>query len=204
MNEFRTFYERKRGEESVLKDQLKTHNKDLVLAEALKLEIEQAQQVIQLVSQQTQEQLQEHIGDLVTKALEIVFDDPYKFILRFPMKGSQTEAVMKLELYGDEISPKNGDGGGVKDIIGFALRVSLWSLGHSDNVLILDEPFKQLSAEYLGKTSEMIKELSTQLGLQIILVTHKRPLTEVADKIFHVSLKKVEGEKHPRSQVIHR
>jgi len=36
----------------------------------------------------------------------------------------------------------------------------------------------------------MIKELSTRLGLQFIIVTHEETLTEYADKVFTVKMRK--------------
>ena len=36
----------------------------------------------------------------------------------------------------------------------------------------------------------MIKEISQKLGIQFIVVTHENALTESADKIFEVSIKK--------------
>jgi chromosome segregation ATPase len=36
----------------------------------------------------------------------------------------------------------------------------------------------------------MIKEISTKLGIQFIVVTHNETLASAADKVFNVSIKK--------------
>ena len=66
-----------------------------------------------------------------------------------------------------------------------------WSMQRpkSRNVLILDEPFRYLSSNLLPRASEMLKQISEQLELQIIMVTHATELAEEADKIFEVSIK---------------
>jgi len=189
MTEFRKFYEQRKGALNILNASLgkKLTERDEKAAE--RLNIEQAQVVIQTVAQQTQEQLQYHIEDLVTKALEAVFPDPYAFQLRFTLKRGKTEAEISLVKDGEAMSPVSSTGGGVIDVAAFALRVALWALGNSDNTIILDEPFKHLSAAFQPKAGEMMKELSEQLGLQFIMVTHVRQLEESADKMFYVSIK---------------
>lgn len=189
MNEFRTFYEQKKGARDILLSQLEDVNEKYSIKVNERGDIEEAQVIIQTVAQQTQGQLQYHIEDLVTKALEAVFPDPYAFKLKFELKRGQTEAVTTLERDGVEVSPVDSTGGGVIDVAAFALRVALWALGHTDNVIILDEPFKHLSAIYQPKAGEMMKMLSEQLGLQFILVTHVRQLEEAADKMLYVSIR---------------
>jgi len=76
-------------------------------------------------------------------------------------------------------------------VAAFALRVASWSMQspRSNNVLILDEPFRYLSVNLLSKASDMLKQISKELDLQIIMVTHSPELVEAADAVFEVSLK---------------
>jgi DNA repair exonuclease SbcCD ATPase subunit len=53
--------------------------------------------------------------------------------------------------------------------------------------IVLDEPFKHLSQDLRPKAAEMLKEISSKLGLQIIMVTHDVDLVEAADRLFLVS-----------------
>ena len=79
----------------------------------------------------------------------------------------------------------------------FALRVASWSMQfpRTRDVLILDEPFKHLKGEEANrKVLEMVKEISSKLGLQIIMVSDERisrtATIEAADKVFETSIKK--------------
>ena len=82
---------------------------------------------------------------------------------------------------------KDDEGGGLIDVISFALRVVLHSLEtpQSRNVLVLDEPLKW-TGKLMSKAGQMIKEISNRLGLQVILVTHEPELSEIADRSFFV------------------
>ena len=45
---------------------------------------------------------------------------------------------------------------------------------------------KFVSKDLLISVSEFMKELSTKLGIQIIMVTHENQFIDVADKVFSV------------------
>lgn len=153
---------------------------------------EQAQEVMRLVSIKTQEQLQYHISDITTLALESIFDEPYELIAEFIERRNKTECDLSFVKDTTKIDPLSASGGGAVDVAAFALRVASWTMQHprSRNVLILDEPFRYLSSGLLPRASELLKELSTKLGLQIIMVTHSNELIESADKTFTVKQQK--------------
>ena len=54
----------------------------------------------------------------------------------------------------------------------------------SNNVILLDEPFRDLSLDLHPKASEMIQEIAQKLALQIIMITHSDDLTDAADRVF--------------------
>ena len=64
-------------------------------------------------------------------------------------------------------------GGGVVDIASLALRVAIWSIGKTDNVLVLDEPIKNIQPASLQMEAwDIIQKLSQQLNLQFIIITN--------------------------------
>lgn len=149
---------------------------------------DQAQLVIQTVAKQTQKQLEYHISELVSLALQSVFERDYKLTLSYETKREKTEVYFFLEEDGRLVDPLYGCGGGVIDIISFALRISLHSLSNkTDKVIILDEPFRFLSSDLQSKAGEMLKELSEKLGLQVIMVSHIKPLIEQSDHVFEIN-----------------
>jgi len=153
---------------------------------------EQAREIIREVGLKTQQQLQFHISDITSLALEVVFDNPYKLITEFIQRRNKTECDLYFERDGNRIDPLSASGGGTVDVASFALRVASWSMQRprSRNVLILDEPFRYLSSDLLPKASEMLNQISKKLKLQIIMVTHAEELIENADRVFEVKIKK--------------
>ena len=153
---------------------------------------EQAREIIREVGLKTQQQLQFHISDITSLALEAVFDNPYKLITEFIQRRNKTECDLYFERDGNRIDPLSASGGGTVDVASFALRVASWSMQRprSRNVLILDEPFRYLSSDLLPKASEMLNQISKKLKLQIMMVTHAEELIENADRVFEVKIKK--------------
>lgn len=149
--------------------------------------LELAQALIQNTAQETQEQLKFHIQGLVSSAINAVFPDSYDFRCDFVVKRGSTEGDIYLLKNGERVDPMDSTGGGVVDIVAFALRLVAWSIGKSDNVIIFDEPFKFLSVGLRPLAGELLRTLSKQLGIQLIYVTHDPELVNVADRIFEVS-----------------
>lgn len=148
--------------------------------------LEEAQAFIQLVAKNTQEQLRFNIIDLVNLALQTCFPDEYKFDVNFEIKRGRTEAKLVFMKNGNEVDPMEASGGGVVDLASFALRISAWSLGNTDNAIILDEPFRFLSKDLQPRAGEIMKKISKSLGLQFIIVTHNEAIIDSADRIFEV------------------
>jgi len=153
----------------------------------------EAQSVIQLVAQKTQEKLKFHIESIVTMALEAVFEEPYRFEVDFEIKGGRTVAECWFVRNGEKVNPMDATGGGAVDIASMALRVVFWSLLYQTKkirpLLVLDEPFRFVSRDLQTKAGEMVKEIASRLGIQFIVVTHTKDLIDVADRVYEVKLK---------------
>ena len=151
--------------------------------------LEQAQMFLQKVAQDTQSQLKFQIEDIVNLALETCFPNEYEFQLQFNIARGKTDAelVFLSQKTGRPIDPMNASGGGVVDLTAFALRIASYALEQGvDNVIILDEPFRFISRDLQARAGEILKSLSTKLGLQIVMVTHIGQMIDVADKVFEV------------------
>ena len=148
--------------------------------------------IVQEVAQKTLKELEYRIGEVVSLALSAVFDDPYKLVLISSIKRGKTEFSLFFERDGELVKPYDSSGGGAVDIASFALRIALWSLKNprTRNTIILDEPFKMLSSDLTDKAGEMIKEISSRLGLQIIMVSHNESLIDISDKSFQVVMRR--------------
>jgi len=156
--------------------------------------IEKAKAILQQVATDTQNELVFHISNIVNTALTSIFEDPYNFIFQFIQKRGKTEAEFLLERDKNEIDIMNAAGGGVVDIVSFALRIALYSINtpKTRNTIILDEPFRFISKDLKPKAGELLRLLSEKLELQFIVVSHDTEIIENANKTFYV--KKICGE----------
>lgn len=180
--------EQRKGRKAQLDEDLKQTALDLRQASRDLKKHQEAREVIKMVALRTQEHLQYHISETVTGALRAVFPDPYEFVVEFVERRGRTECDLLFKRGDMSVDPLTAAGGGAVDVAAFALRVAAWSMmrPRSRALLILDEPFRYLSADLLPRAGEMLQEVASRLGLQVLLVTHAEELVAGADKVFEV------------------
>jgi DNA repair exonuclease SbcCD ATPase subunit len=135
----------------------------------------EAQQVLQAIAEGVQQQAHQQIASVVTRCLEAVFqEDAYEFKIDFESKRGKTEARLLFVRDGNEIDPVDASGGGTVDVASMALRIACLVLSSPQNrrLLVLDEPWKYLSANYRPYLREIIQTLSKELSVQFVIVTH--------------------------------
>src|SRR5690606_33824927 len=140
--------EQKKGERAQIELSI-THLESLIDEGKVALRAhEKAKKILQEVALKTQQQLSYNVSDIVSMALETVFETPYELKLEFIERRNKTECDIYFVRDGLKIDPFSG-GGGAIDIAAFALRVALWSMQQPKPrpTLILDEPFKHLKGE---------------------------------------------------------
>jgi DNA repair exonuclease SbcCD ATPase subunit len=192
IEDFRRKLERQKGElQGIEKSIHQAKDKIIWIRKDLRRH-EQAREIIREVGLKTQQQLQYHISDITSLALEAVFSDPYELVAEFVQRRNKTECDLYFQRDGDRMDPLSASGGGAVDVAAFALRIASWSMQkpRSRSTIILDEPMRFLSADRQEKASQMLKEISKKLHIQFIIITHEEALTEHADNIFQVTIKK--------------
>ena len=134
---------------------------------------EQAQQVVQQLAKEIQQQVHERISAVVTECLQTVFDEPYSFRIRFDAKRGKTEASLEFSRAGVVLDdPLNEIGGGVIDVASFALRVACLMLARPKRrrLLVLDEPLKNVRGlQNRQRVRDMLEKLADDLDMQIVL-----------------------------------
>ncbi len=168
----------KKGKKQILKTQ-----KDILVHE-------KARKIISKISEQTQNRVKVKIEEVITLALQSVFDEPFVFELQFQQKRNRIEAVPIIKIDDEEFNPKDELGGAIIDIISFVFRVVLWGIAAEKTrpIFILDEPFR-FTGSLIVKAGEMIKFLSKELNLQIIIVSHDTRLIDFCDQVYRVTKK---------------
>ena len=141
-----------------------------------------------------QEGVIKFIEGIVGSSLREVYGEGYGFELRFELKRNQPEIYMNIIKNGAKFEPKFDCGIGISDICSFALRLALWALyePRTASVLIFDECFKNVHGKIANeRIGLMVKKLSEELEVQIIIVSGEEGLLDFADKGFEV--KSVKG-----------
>lgn len=209
MNELdtiQTTLQRKAGRRDQLQQQVIDATSQLATISQEQEDISRALEIIQQVAKLTQQQLEIHISELVSLALEAVFSNPYKMVLKFETRRNRSEAdLLFQDETGNLLSPMEAVGGGVVDVAALALRIALWSLKRPRPraVMIMDEPLRFLSSDLQDQASRMLKEISSKIGIQFLVVTHAQNLLEAADKVFEVKWEEGESKVEER-QIVHR
>ena len=138
--------------------------------------------------------LKEKIDKVVTRGLRLIFGDQYRSKLEFGISRGQAVIRPRIvtEINGEELETDIADahGGGLVNVCAVIYQILILALHRprKKQILFLDEPFKNLSEEYLEATGEFLKQLNQKLGIQIVLITHRRELHDIADKMYEFSL----------------
>lgn len=174
------------AEKRILEKEKEKKEKELTECQTEKKSAEDARMILQLAARKTQEKIEIHFSDLVTKALKAVFDDPYTFIVKFEERRNKTECDFWLQKNGTKYHPRFSAGGGVLDVVSFALRLAYNRLERGAPILVLDEPFKYLDKDTLPKAIELLHLLSNEFNMQFLINTHIPQIAEQANKVFEI------------------
>ncbi len=136
--------------------------------------LEEAMSVVTQIAETIQQRAHSRIASVVSTALDTVFDEPYEFNIRFERRRDRTEAHLEFVRDGEGVDPMTAAGGGVVDVASFALRLACLVLQAPSlrRVLVLDEPFRFVSANYRSRLSSLLTGLSETMNVQFVMVTH--------------------------------
>lgn len=183
--------DRLEAEKKILEKDIQEKQHELELCQQEVHAAENARTILQLAARKTQENVEVRFSDLVTKAFKIVFDDPYTFVPKFEERRNHTECDLWFQKNDKLYRPRFASGGGVIDVASFALRLAYWRFEKSAPILILDEPFRQLSRNLIPRAAEMLKMLAEEFDIQMIISTHIDQLSDIADYRFEIKNGKV-------------
>lgn len=159
-------------------------------------DLERVSVLLNSLGEERQAAAQGTIEDLVTKGLQTIFDETLSFHIQAASKGktSVVDFMVRTTLPTGTVETPVMDarGGGLAATVGFLLRVVVLLLrtqGKGKQLLVLDESFAHVSAEYLPGIAEFLREIVDKSGVQIILVTHQEELAESADTVYRFATK---------------
>ena len=170
-----------------LKDDLASHQKELLVNQNELKRFVEAKALIQKVSNDMNDLISFGLVDITQAMLDSVFPSEYKVKIDFTMKNNRTHVDIYLDMDGEKIYPLDQDGGGVANIMELGLRLASLELGHTRRTIVLDQPLKDLSREFMPIGASILKKISKDLNLQLIMINHAPELMEIADKMYSFS-----------------
>lgn len=189
------FIAKEMGKKEIIEEQIKHKTSRL---EEIASEVDLLSKVSALLhktSEYAREQAKVQIETLVTKCLQYVFETDIEFIVEIDEQRGKSAAEFYVVNTMDDIilktKPELSRGGGVVDIVSLALRIAFLQT-HKPKIqgpLILDEPAKHVSDEYIYNVSEFLKQTSELFDRQMIMVTHNNHLASISTSAYKVELK---------------
>lgn len=138
--------------------------------------------VLKKLSEKQRFLAKQRLEELGTQALNFSMGPNYELKIEFSdtRKRGQAYVYVYNKETGVKTSPVDENGGGIVDIVSIALQiVMLQATAPSiDGPIILDEPFKMVSEEYIPAMSEFLKKIGKDFDRQIIVITHNNYIAE--------------------------
>lgn len=194
IDNLKNFIFKETGKKEKLLEQFNMYKKELlVLDENIEL-LEKVVVLFQKTSEFARNQAKFQIENLVTKCLQYIFQSDIKFTIEIEELRNKANAQFYVisEHEGIEIKtrPELSRGGGVVDVVSLALRIAFLEI-HNPKIqgpLILDEPAKHVSEDYIYNVGDFLKEMSEMFNRQIIMVTHNQHLSALSENSYRIDL----------------
>ena len=135
---------------------------------------------------------QESIGVLqetLNSAMQYVMKDK-DYSVKLELEDKRGAKTLNLALIdnekGFEVDLKDGVGQGVRTIISFVLK-AYYLVNDNSKVLMLDEKYSALSAQYIPYFMEFLKKFTEERDFIIVMITHDNRFVNYADKVYIVA-----------------
>jgi DNA repair exonuclease SbcCD ATPase subunit len=135
--------------------------------------------------------IKEKLEKIVNSALSSIFTDKS---IKLLMVANRTKRGLEYDAYLETngcLTPiTDAKGGGVIDVVAISLKIAFLRLYRNFNrqILILDEPFKNLDSTRINNAVSWLKQISEKMGIQFIIVSHCKELIEKSDVIYESQL----------------
>ncbi|NLW22345.1 MAG: ATPase [Tissierellia bacterium] len=161
--------------------------------------LEKVSILLQKTSEYARNQAKVQIESLVTNCLQYIFENNIEFEIEIEELYGKPNAEFYVTTKVDDTiiktKPEQSRGGGVVDIISLALRIAFLQV-HKPKIegpLILDEPAKHVSEDYIFNVADFLKRTSEMFERQIIMVTHNNHLASIGTNAYRVTMKGTES-----------
>lgn len=189
-----SFLAREEGKKEKLIEQMEMYEK-LISEIITEVElIEKVSILLQNTSEFARNQARLQIETLVTNCLQFIFENNIEFKIEIEELYNKPNAEFYVITNFDDSTiktkPELSRGGGVVDIISLALRIAFLQI-HKPRIegpLILDEPAKHVSEDYIFNVADFLKKSAEMFNRQIIMVTHNDHLSAIGTTSYKVTM----------------
>lgn len=202
-------YNRRLAERNLLIQQKENEETKIGSQIAIKKHLEEVSMLLVKTADASREAGRLRMEKVVTRALQSVFGPDFTFEIEMDESGGRPIAkflVCSIGENGEVVKnePQDNRGGGINDIVAFALQVAVLVVYNEPKIqgpIILDEPGKHVSEEFVVKFGDFLNFISKTFNRQINMVTHQPHLAATADKTLVSQL--VGGRTVIKEQVIY-
>lgn len=194
INMLKNYFSRESGKRDKVSEQIQINKAKISkINENIEL-LEKVNILLQKTSEYGREQAKKQIEIIVTNCLQYVFDTNIEFIIELEQLYGKPNAEFYVITKSDneviKTKPELSRGGGIVDIISLALRISFLQIHKPlvEGPLILDEPAKHVSEEYIFNVADFLKRISEMFNRQVIMVTHNNHLSSISTCSYKVHL----------------
>lgn len=194
LSKLKDYIAKQEGKKEKLVEQLANNSSKM---KEINIEIDKLEKVsiiFQKTSEFAREQSKKQVETLVTKCLQYVFETNIEFVIEIEEMRNKANAefyvINEVEDTIIKTKPELSRGGGVVDIISLAIRIAFLQI-HKPQIqgpLILDEPAKHVSEDYIFNVGDFLRQTSEMFNRQIIMVTHNHHLSNISNNAFRVQL----------------
>ena len=127
------------------------------------------------------------IEAFLSLSLQQIFDNP-DVKIELLQEGKRDRVETKVILHEGSISgpPSRVAGGGMQNVIGFLIRFLALRRMNLQPIMVLDEAFRNVSANHLDRLCSFLLHLTKDHSLNILLVTHEPKFMTIANAVYEV------------------
>lgn len=147
-----------------------------------------AKPVIDDIVQKFSRRALDHLEKLLTFGLRKIFTDhEYSLTIVTTDKRGNKCAELVLEEGGYQYPLKDSSvAGGILVTVGFLIQCFYVSNLPVRKIVFLDEAFTQISTAYLENFMAFVSELTKQIGLIVVLITHDKRFIPYGNRVYNV------------------
>jgi broad specificity phosphatase PhoE len=167
---------------------VEAHTAALRTATEAKVTLGQVDAVLRALLQSHTAETFRDVEQLLLRGLQTVFAGQWGAVtITCTQRGGRLWAELSLVKEGGIAgAPLDTFGGGPASVVAFLLRVLVVRRLKLAPVLLLDETFAQVSADYVPALAQFLRLLVEKLHVTILLVTHQPAFAEAAHRVYRV------------------